>query len=52
LLEGALFRFEVKIMLLQDVKDDVDVFLVALSMFFLGFPRASFCVNGKVIHIH
>src|SRR5713226_10569797 len=39
-------------MFLQDIKNNVDVFFMASSMFFFGFSRASFCMNGKVIHVY
>src|SRR5258708_28917199 len=39
-------------MFLQDVEDDMDVFFVALLMFFLSFSRTLFCVDGKIIHIN
>src|SRR5713226_1039609 len=36
----------------QYVKNDVNIFFVMSSMFFLSFSRASFCMNGKVVHIY
>ena len=39
-------------MLLQDIKNDVDVLFMVLSVFFFSFSGASFCVDGKVIHVY
>src|SRR5216684_1603439 len=39
-------------MFLQYVKNDVDIFFVTLSMFFFGFSRAPFCMDGKIIHVY
>src|SRR5258708_39911847 len=39
-------------MLLQNIENDVDIFFMALSMFFFSFSRVLFCMNGKIIHIY
>jgi len=39
-------------MFLQNIENDVDVFFMVLSMFFFGFPRASFYMDGKIIQVY
>jgi len=52
LLEGAFLRFKIEVMFFQDVKDNMDVFLMALPMFFLSFSRTSLRMNGEIIHVY
>src|SRR5258708_25883012 len=39
-------------MFFQYVKNDMDIFLVMLSVYFFGFSKASFCMDSKIIHVY
>jgi hypothetical protein len=52
LLKGALFGLQIKVMLFEDIQDEVDVCPVPPTVLLFCLSRSALGVDGDIVHIH